>query len=208
MHDASSTIDEFLAAAAAKQPTPGGGSVTALVGALSAAMGEMVINYSLGKKSLEAFSDELKPALAEYHRARQMLAELMAEDQAAYEALSAARKLPEGSPERDGAFAPALLASIRVPQAIGATAVGVLELCDRVVNFVNPYLLSDLAVCADLAMATVRCAVYNVRINLSAVTDAADRRSIESTSNHLLSRAAAMIQSVSPRIWARVEQGS
>src|SRR4051812_18812327 len=54
-YDQHHTIESFLAAAAAKQPAPGGGSVAALAGALAASMGEMVINYSLGKKNLAAY---------------------------------------------------------------------------------------------------------------------------------------------------------
>ena len=61
-----STIGAFLNAAAARQPAPGGGSVTALAGALAAAMGEMVLNYSVGKKDLAAHQDELKTVLAEF----------------------------------------------------------------------------------------------------------------------------------------------
>ena len=203
MYDQNSTIKQFLDAAAAKQPTPGGGSVTALAGALAATMGEMTVNYSIGKKGLEPFEGELKPALAEYHRAREVLAQLMAEDQQAYAALTVARKLPEGSPERASQLPAALTACIRGPQAIAATAVAVLELCDRVVNFVNPWLLSDLAVCADLSMATVRCAVYNVRVNLPDIADVAERQKIEGATFELLSRAGLLIQQVSPRIWAR-----
>ena len=56
MFDASTSLDSFLTAAAAKKPTPGGGSVTALVGALAASMGEMVLNYSIGKKDLAAYA--------------------------------------------------------------------------------------------------------------------------------------------------------
>ena len=171
-------------------------------------MGEMVINYSIGKKDLEPFLGELRPALAEYHRARGLLVQLMAEDQVAYAALTAARKLPDGSAERVDQLPAALAASIRGPQAIAATAVAVLELCDRVVNFVNPWLLSDLAVCADLSMATVRCAVYNVRVNLPDVTDPAERQRIEAATYELLSRAGLLIQQVSPRIWARHGQGT
>lgn len=206
--DQNSTIKQFLDATAAKQPTPGGGSVTALAGALAASMGEMVVNYSIGKKDLEAFVEELKPALAEYHRAREMLVQLMAEDQQAYAALTEARKLPEGSPERNEKLPAALTACIRAPQAMAATAVAVLELCDRIVNFVNPWLLSDLAVSADLSMATVRCAVYNVRVNLRDVTDQAERQHIEAAMFELLSRAGVLIQQVSPRIWSRHSQGA
>ena len=208
MYDQSTTIGDFLGAAAARQPTPGGGSVTALVGALAASMGEMTLNYSIGRKGQEAYDDELRPALAELTRARQLLAQLMVEDQAAYEAMTAARKRPQSDPERQGQFNVALVACIRVPQAIAATAVAMLEVADRIVNFVNPHLLSDLAVSADLAMATTRCAIYNVRANLPELQDAADRSTIEGSIRGLLTHAAALIQRVAPRIWERHGQES
>jgi formiminotetrahydrofolate cyclodeaminase len=208
MYDRTSTIEQFLDATAAKQPAPGGGSVTALTGALAAAIGEMVLNYSIGKKGLEAYQDELRPAVEELHRARLLMLELMVEDQAAYAALTALRKLPHDAPQRLAEYPVALLASIRAPQAIGATAVAILGVCDRITNFVNYYLLSDLAVSADLAMATVRCAVYNVRVNLTSLTEESDRRAVEQSIGQLLANAAELIQRVSPRIWSRHGQGA
>src|SRR5437764_13058742 len=92
MFETSTPLDQFLDAAAAKQPAPGGGSVTALVGALAASMGEMVVNYSIGKKDLTAHDATFREALAELTRARSLLLELMAEDQGAFAALTAARK--------------------------------------------------------------------------------------------------------------------
>jgi formiminotetrahydrofolate cyclodeaminase len=207
MYDRNTTLQQFLDAAAARQPTPGGGSVTALCGALGASMGEMVINYSIGKKDLIQFEAALRPALATLHRARRLLLELMVEDQSAYTALTAARTLPAG-PEREEQVAAALLASIRTPEAIGATALAILETCGPIIDCVNYHLLSDLAVSADLAMATVRCAVYNVRVNLSDATDPADRQMIEATVDHLLARAISLIQQISPRIWARQAKGA
>jgi len=206
MYDHTTTIEKFLDASAARQPTPGGGSVTALAGALAASMGEMVVNYSLGKKDLEAYADELKPALAEYHSARGMLMQLMVEDQEAYAALTAARRLPESAADRAAQMSSALAACIRVPEAMAATAAAVLELCDRIVNFVNPWLLSDLAVCADLSMAAIRCAVYNVRANLPSIPDEAERQRIEALLFQLLTRSGNLIQQVGPRIWARHAQ--
>ena len=207
MYDANTTLGQFLDAAAAKQPAPGGGSVAALVGALAASMGEMVVNYSVGRKGLEAHQDELRAALAELSRARGLMLRLMVEDQVAYEALTAARKLPEGSRERHEQLPAALLASISTPQSVAATAAAVLGLCDRLVDVCNRYLLSDLAVSADLAMATVRCAIYNVRVNLTDVTDVADRQKIEAEMGQVLAHAAVLIQRVSPRIWARHAEG-
>ena len=208
MYDASKSVGEFLAATAARQPTPGGGSVSALVAALAAALGEMVVNYSIGKKGLEAYADELKPALAELTRAREILVQLMVEDQQAYEALTSAKKLPKDSPERAEKLPLAILACVRVPESIAATAVAVIERCDKLVTFVNFYLLSDLAVCVDLSMAAIRCSTYSVRANLSILEDPEDRRAVESRISQILGRALMLVQSAAPRIWEREQQGS
>lgn len=207
MYDARTTIADFLDAAAAKQPTPGGGSITALVGALAAAMGEMVVNYTVDKKAYVAHREELTASLEELRRARALMLTLMVEDQSAYAELTAARKLPEGSPERNEKLPQALLGAIRTPQAIAATGAAVLGLCDRLVEICNHYLLSDLAVSADLAMATVRCGIYNVRVNLPDLTDPAERQAAEAEMAQVLSHAALLIQRVSPRIWARHAEG-
>src|SRR2546423_3785241 len=100
MYDQTSTIQQFLDATAARQPTPGGGAVTALTGALAAAIGEMTLNYSIGKKGLEAFEAELRPGLDELKHIRQLLVKVMSEDQVAFLDLTAARKLPENAPDR------------------------------------------------------------------------------------------------------------
>jgi len=102
MYDASATIRGFLDAAAAKQPAPGGGSVTALAGALAVSMGEMVLNYSIGKKDLAPHAAELQAALAEFGRARAMLAGADGRGSGGVAAMTALRKLPPDSPERKG----------------------------------------------------------------------------------------------------------
>ena len=96
-----------------------------------------------------------------------------------------------------------VLACVRGPQATAAVAVAILGLCEQVVDHVNPWLLSDLAVCADLATATVRAGGYNVRVNLPSVTDVAERTTLAVESDQLLAHAVAAVQRVSPRIWAR-----
>lgn len=208
MYDATRSVAEFLDATAAKQPVPGGGAVSALVGALGCALGEMVLNYSIGKKGLEAYAGELKPALAELHKARELLTQLMVEDQAAYQAYTDARKLAADNPDRQGKLDAALLASVRVPQAMAAAGVAILQRVDKVVSFVNIYLLSDFQICTDLTMAMIRCAIYNVRVNLPQFTDAEDRRSIESTVGQILNHALTLMQSIVPRLHDRMEQGA
>src|SRR5882757_7676654 len=121
MYDEKTTVGEFLKATAARQPTPGGGSVAALAGALAAAIGEMVLNYSLGKKDLAQFTPQLTAAVHELQRARELLLQLMVEDQAAYEAFTTIKKLPADSAERADRLPAAILTCIRVPQSIGVT---------------------------------------------------------------------------------------
>lgn len=203
-YDHAQTIDAFLTATAAKQPTPGGGSVAALAGALSSAIGEMVVSYSLGKKDLADHQQELHNAQHELQKARQVLLELMLEDQLAYEALTAARKAAGERRDTDPQFAAALLACVRIPQAIGATAGAILELCERLVPCVNKHLLSDLAVCAELAVATVRCAAYNVRINLGEIADNSERARFSTDSDEMIAHAVDRVKRVIPAIWKRV----
>jgi len=207
MHDQNSTIAAFLDAAAAKSPTPGGGSVAALAGALAASMGEMCVNYSIGKKGLEAHQADFAACLRELSHARAMLLQLMVEDQAAYDVMTAARKLPADDPRRQGKLDAATLACLRVPEAIAAVGLAILQQCDRLAGTSNVYLLSDLAVCADLAVATVRCGLNNVRANLSSLTDPADRESAQAMAQSMQSRAVTLVQRISPTIWERVARG-
>jgi formiminotetrahydrofolate cyclodeaminase len=193
--DHNQTIDSFLKATAAKQPTPGGGSVTALAGALAAAMGEMVVNYSIGKKDLAAHQNDLQKALTELDRARQTMIELMIEDQSAFEAMTAARK------GEAAGYQSAVRNCIQIPQAMGVTAAAVLGICQRLAGKVNKYLLSDLAVCAELSMATVRCAAYNVRVNLPELSDAAERSKIEMALARQAVDCGNTIRDVIARIW-------
>lgn len=193
MLDQTATIEAFLAATAAAQPTPGGGAIAALAGTLAAALGEMVLNYSVNKKDLAAHQAELKTVLAELTQARRLLLGLMIEDQDAYAALSAARKAGQTTE-----LAVARAACLAAPRAVAATALAVLELCDRVAGKVNKHLLSDLAICAELAMATVRSSMHNIRINLADVP-AAGRAGIEESGSQLMSHALAAIQRFSRR---------
>lgn len=201
-YDLSTPIGEFINAAASKQPIPGGGSLAALVGALGASMGEMVINYSIGKKNLEQHQPQLKDALVQFHKARMMLLELMVEDQVAYQALTDAKKAPEGSPQRASAVE-LTRTCVAIPMSVAATAVAIIELTERVAGISNPYLLSDLAVCADLSMATVRCANYNVRVNLSQLESDVDRKQFAKQMDSMLFTATMAVQKASGAIWQK-----
>lgn len=196
------SIESFLSAAAAKQPVPGGGSIAALAGALAAAMGEMVVNYSLGKKDLAQHQPALQAAITQFSHARSMLLELMVEDQDAYQAFSGLRKLEAGDPQLTQK-AKLAQACVDVPLSIGATALAVLTLAEKSVDIVNKWLLSDLAVASELAMATVRCAGYNVAVNLPQVP-AESAEKAKKTMAAMLEHGSTAIRKVIPAIQNRM----
>jgi formiminotetrahydrofolate cyclodeaminase len=163
------SISVFLESVAAKQPTPGGGAVAAVCGALAAAIGEMAINYSIGRKATPQFDAELTHVLGELTRSRAIMLELVVEDQEAFSELTAARKLDDADASKTARVAAAVENCIAVPRTIGVTALTMLRIVQPVVEKTNKWLLSDLAVCIELAMATVRTAQYSVRANLGDV---------------------------------------
>src|SRR6266849_5382515 len=89
----------FLEALAAPTATPGGGSVSALAGALAASLGQMVAGLSRKKKSQAAFANQLSEAIDQLRRNAAELAEAIDRDAAAYDAVMAAYKLPQESAE-------------------------------------------------------------------------------------------------------------
>jgi formiminotetrahydrofolate cyclodeaminase len=160
------TVRDFLSGTAAKQPTPGGGSVTALVGALAASLAGMALNYTLGKKAYAAYEAELQSALAQFQTASTMLQELIAEDIAAYDSLSAMLKLPEEARLAHPDYTAVVVAAIRAPQTTAGIAANVLQLTSTLLDKTNKFLLSDLGIAAVFAHATAHASELNVRINL------------------------------------------
>lgn len=192
VHGPDMPLERWLSAAAAKQPTPGGGSAAALAGALAAAMGEMTLNYSTGRKDNTPEAEQvLRHNLAELTRARALLLALMQEDQAAYAELTAARKLDDSDPDKPRRLADSLAAAIRVPQAIMAAGMSILAVAERVAPHANTWLLSDLAVCCELALAAVRCGGHNVLVNLSELPED-QREAVDDEVEAIIARAAAL----------------
>lgn len=177
--------------------------MAAVVGALAAAIGEMALRYSVGKKGLEAHETELADILKRLAAARAMMLQLAAEDQLAFEA---SQNLKKQGASAD-VLAAATLTAIRVPQAVAAAGAAVLDEAARAAPIANRWLLSDLVVCAELAMATVRCGICNVRINLSSVPDADERARFAGWCTDLQARCVGKVARVVPLIWGRIDNG-
>src|SRR6202047_3592022 len=112
-------VRPFLDAVAAPAATPGGGSVSALAGALAASLGQMVAGLSRRKKSQAAFVDRLSEALEEMRRAAAELTEAIDRDAASYNAVMTAFKLGQsdalGINSREQAIQAATRGAAEVP---------------------------------------------------------------------------------------------
>jgi methenyltetrahydrofolate cyclohydrolase len=172
---AAAPFAELLERVAAKSPTPGGGAVAGAVAALAAALAQMVVAYSLGKKNLAAHQPALEQAVRALTIARGVLLELAEEDAEAYGLVNELQKLPEGDPRRAADLPAAIRASIQVPMAMIAACADVLRLCDSLAPMTNRMLHSDLAIAAILAEGAARASLWNVRVNAALLHEAGAR---------------------------------
>jgi formiminotetrahydrofolate cyclodeaminase len=185
-------VSQFIARTAAKTPTPGGGSVAGLVGALAAALGEMSLNFTRGKKKY-ALHEEFYADLAQRLSGVQARFEqLIADDIAAYEKYQAAAAMPEGQAGKAAAQAQALSAAIEGPRRAAAAALQLLEDLRAFGDKCNPYLISDLVAAATLAVAALRMSDYNVRINTRQLADPSAAQQLRQASAHEVQRGAAL----------------
>ncbi len=160
-------IGEFLAALSSGDPTPGGGSVAALSGALSAALGCMVCAIAGRKKGgqeLSALSERLLSL-------REKLLDLAGEDAEAFSGVMAAYRLPREDPERREAIERALAGAAEVPLRVAAACVELLGILVKLAPRATPQSVSDVGVAARLAGAAVESALLNVTINLAYMRD-------------------------------------
>jgi len=171
----SRSVVEFLDALASASPTPGGGSASALAGALAAALIAMVCRLTLGRASFAAVAPRMQGTLSEAELLRRRLAEAVDDDAGAYEAVMAAYKRPRGSEEekaaRSAAVQSALKGATQVPLQVAADCVQLLGMARFVAESGNPNAASDGDVAVLLAGVGARGAIRNVEINLSGIRD-------------------------------------
>src|SRR4029077_2409371 len=196
-----SLAEPFLEAVAAPSATPGGGSVSALAGALAASLGQMVAGLSRKKKSQAAFVNELSEALDQLRRNAAELAEAIDRDAAAYDAVMAAYKLPQESAEekrlRAEAVQRATHGAAEVPLQVAERSVALFERLGQLASIAAASMKSDLEVARLMAAAGARGALANVEINLDSITDASYLASMRAKSAALRERLAETSRSIS-----------
>jgi formiminotetrahydrofolate cyclodeaminase len=170
------SVSEILDAFAASTPTPGGGSASALAGAMGASLLLMVARMPKTKQSAEIDRPALDAAAAALAPLALELRALIDRDTAAYDEVMGAYRLPKGTDEekaaRRTAIQLAMRSAIESPLAMMRACRAALEQSERVAAHGNPNAASDVTVARELLTAGLNGARANVEINLSGVTDA------------------------------------
>lgn len=167
------TVRAFANELSTDSPAPGGGSVSALCGALAAALASMVANLSFGKKGFEEKKQALERIAVRGQELKDAMLAAIDEDTRAFDALLAAMRLPYGSPEeqesRVKAIRQATVKAIEVPLSVLEACPEILDLCLEVAGIGLQASLSDAGVGAQVARAAAAGAYQNVCINLTSL---------------------------------------
>ncbi|CDC65010.1 glutamate formimidoyltransferase [Bacteroides sp. CAG:770] len=171
------TLKGFARETASESAAPGGGSVSAYMGALAAALGTMVANLSAHKRGWDARWKEFSDWAEKGHDVMERLLKLVDEDTAAFAKIMDVFSMPKGSDEEKAARAAAMekatLYATQVPLRTMQTALEAMPVALAMALTGNPASASDAGVGALAALAAVRGAQLNVRINAAGLQDRA-----------------------------------
>lgn len=190
----------FLDKLASRSPEPGGGSVSALVGALGAALVSMVGNLTLGKEKYADVQDQVEELLKSSEKLRDELQGLIQRDTEVYADVSAAFKLPRDTDdekaERASRIQDALKKATEVPFEIAEKCLEVGRLSETSAEIGNVGAVSDAGVAVLLGEAAAQSAALNVKINVNSIEDKDFSESKWARIQEILEEAAALRERV------------
>ena len=166
---------KILAISASDAPTPGGGGVSALAGALGTAMAAMVGNLTLGRPRYADVEAEARDVTGRAYWIMAELEKLMAADMAAFSKLMDAYRLPRSNEaekaRRGEAVRDAAKEAARVPLDIAETLLEALVITEKISRIGNKMAISDAGVAAYICEAALQAVLLNVDINVTVIND-------------------------------------
>ncbi|MBA7532487.1 Methenyltetrahydrofolate cyclohydrolase [subsurface metagenome] len=183
-------VSNFLNELASNSPTPGGGSVAALAGALGAALISMVGNLTVGKKKYENVEEEIKRILSSSEKLRYELSQLIEEDVKVFNNFMSTYKMPKETEDekkvRAEKIQESLIKAAKVPLKVAYKCLDILSLSKEVAEKGNINVVSDAGVAALMAEAALESAILNVKINLKMIKDEKTKEELSSSIQELL----------------------
>ena len=192
MNQSKRRVTEFLDDLASRSATPGGGSASALVGAVAAALCAMVGRLNDKK---DGTAGPLHETIAAADALRKRLESLIDEDIAAFESLAASWKLPDDAANAAAKQA-AIVRATRSPIEIMDASLEVMHLAAAGIEKSKSNCLSDAGVAGLCAHAALESARLNVMINLPGITDGAERAALRTRADALRNTAARLRESI------------
>jgi len=183
-------INNFLDELASNSPTPGGGSVAALAGALGAALISMVGNLTIGKKKYEDVEEDIKKIISSSEKLRYELSQLIEEDVKVFNNFMATYKMPKETEDekkiRAEKIQESLIEAAKVPLKVAYKCLDILSLSKEVAEKGNINVVSDVGVAVLMAEAALESAILNVKINLRMIKDEKVRTELFSSIKEIL----------------------
>lgn len=172
------SLTRYIDSVGDSDPFPGGGSVSAVAGALASALVAMVAGVTAGRERYASVDAEMRDLGASAHAIAHELHALAKLDAEAYarvtDARRSARSTPDENAQREMEIRTALLKAIDVPLTVARIAARVCRLARTVAEKGNPHAITDAGVAALLASAACTGASYNVRVNARSLRDPAE----------------------------------
>ncbi len=183
------SVRDFIDEVSRDTPAPGGGSVSALAGALAAALNSMVGNLTLSKKITEKLN-----SLTE--KARQLISELsiaVDKDTEAFNSYLHAIRLPQNTKEetilRERKIDESLKEAISIPYGTAKLCLETMKVSEEICKCINGASLSDAAIALLLAFCGAKGGILNVLINLKNIKDETYKQRMKEKCSHLLHEA-------------------
>lgn len=190
------TVKQYIAEVGSGSPTPGGGSVAALVGSMGGGLTNMVGNLTIDKKVYDEVPEDAKIKMegnqAEIEKVVEKLTALIDEDATAFDGVMNAFKLPKGTEEekkiRRNAIEQGYKDALEVPLRCSRLCLKILELQNVFAEYGNVNAITDVGIGTLLAYSGLEGALFNVTINLKGIKDKEYVNEMESTRNSLLQK--------------------
>jgi formiminotetrahydrofolate cyclodeaminase len=169
------TLKQFLEKTANNEPVPGGGSISALHGAVAAALTEMLANITIGKKNYSAVEETMKLNATKASALRTEFLTDIDRDAEAYNLVFQAFRLPKDTDEqkvlRSEKIQEATKVAALVPMEVAERAFELLDLISETTRKGNKNAITDGCVAMMTCRTAVLGALLNVRINLASIKD-------------------------------------
>lgn len=203
------SLRKVLEESASSAPTPGGGSVSAMVGCFGAAMVAMVGNLTVGKEKYKEYEPQVKVILDKAYDIIDKLEKLVDEDMAAFGTFMDVLKMPketeEQKKERSEKMQQALKQATDTPLEIARVCLEALKIAEELSAFGNKGAISDVGVGAYVAEAALNSVLLSVDINVPSIKDADYVAKANAEKDRLIAEAKALREKAVSQVQERMK---